>query len=235
MHPTREAGTGTAAELAGRALRPLGPLLARHGLWLGLAVVGDPVAVAAGPGELRLAQGMSVTRRRDFLAGRCAARRALAAAGLPGGEILRHGRRPLLPPGSTGSISHSGGLAVALVADRARYRALGCDLELRGLPLDAAHLVLGADERLWTAGAPDRAACEQRLLAAFSAKEAALKAFTALLPNADAPTTLLAVTTRPAPWGFRARPVHPRAAAAEAAVRVRRAGPGVFSWTAVVA
>jgi enterobactin synthetase component D len=211
----------------------LRPTLARQGLWLGTARVDDASTRPPEAGERLLADRMPPTRRRDFLAGRRAAHRALDAGGLPSGEILAVGRRPVLPDGSAGSISHSGRLAVALVADSRRFRALGCDLELRGLPLDAAHLVLTRDEQAWLQGDLDPERAERRLLAVFSAKEAAFKAFASLLPPAEAPATLLGIVTRPLPGGFRARsantPGHPLA------VRVRSAGPGVFSWTAAAA
>ncbi|GAA0449100.1 hypothetical protein GCM10009544_09910 [Streptomyces stramineus] len=170
-------------------------------------------------------------RRRDFLAGRGAARRALAAAGLPAGEILREGRRPVLPAGSVGSISHSAGLAVALAAPAHRFRALGCDLELRGLPTAAAHVVLTPDEQTWAIGAPTPAEAEHRLLAAFSAKEAAFKAFGTLLPGSV--TNLLGIAAHPVPGGFRARPRALPDRVLE--VRVHPVGPGVFSWTAAPA
>ncbi|MFI1499923.1 4'-phosphopantetheinyl transferase superfamily protein [Streptomyces platensis] len=218
---------------AGRQLLALGPLLAASGLALGTALAKESAARPAGPGEARLAAAMPPVRRRDFLAGRCAARRALGAAGLPVGEIPRDGRRPVLPDGHPGSISHSGGLAVAVVAARQRCRALGCDLELRGLPPEAARLVLRADERrrvMDGAASPEGAA--YRVLAAFSAKEAAFKACAALLPASDAPACLLDLTVRRVPGGFLARPAGvPGCPPLE--VRVHPVGPGVFSWAAV--
>ncbi|GGP45087.1 4'-phosphopantetheinyl transferase family protein [Streptomyces melanogenes] len=224
-HALPEAAPGRAAAEA--ALLLLRPALRADGLSLGLAYADDPSARPGGPGERASAAAMPPPRRRDFLAGRCAARRALAEAGHPAAEILRSGRRPLFPGGFAGSISHSGGLAVALAA---RVPALGCDLELRGLPLESAHIVLGPDERGPVDDAPDRAAAEHRLLCAFSAKEAAYKAFGALLGE-RAPATLLALATRPVPGGFRA---WPRSLPGQVIdVRVRPAGPGVFSWAVV--
>nr|BBD17765.1 4'-phosphopantetheinyl transferase [Streptomyces orinoci] len=207
------------------ALDALRPLLAEQGIALAHATTGEP----AGPGERRLAQAMLPFRRREFLAGRRALRQALAAAGCPAGEILyATGRRPRLPAGAAGSLTHSGGLAVALAAGTRRFRALGCDLELRGLPLAAAHLVLGEDERAWAEGSASV------LHAAFSAKEAAFKAFGALLPAGRAPTTLLGLAARPVQHGFL---VWPRGLPGSAVpVRVHRAGDhGVFSWVAVAA
>ncbi|WP_329396105.1 enterobactin synthetase [Streptomyces melanogenes] len=215
---------------AEHAVLLLRPALRALGLSLGLARADDPRARAVGPGESAAAAAMPPPRRRDFLAGRCAARRALAGAGGPAGEIPRAGRRPLFPSGFAGSISHSGGLGVALAAPAERFPALGCDLELRGLPLESAHIVLGPDERGPVDDAPDRAVAAYRLLCAFSAKEAAFKAFGALLGE-EAPATLLAIATRPVPGGFRARPRSLPGHVID--VRVRPAGPGVFSWAVV--
>ncbi|MFD9792780.1 4'-phosphopantetheinyl transferase superfamily protein [Streptomyces sp. NPDC059070] len=223
--PRPEAAEGrTAAE---EALRLLAAALRAQGLALGTARADEPGAPAPGPVERALTGAMTPRRSREFLAGRHAARRALAAAGGPVEEIARAGRRPLFPAGFTGSISHSGGLAVALAAPAGRFAALGCDLELRGLPLASAHIVLGPDERGCLEG--DAATAEHRLLCAFSAKEAAYKAFGALLGE-GAPATLLALVARPVPGGFRARPR--TAPGPEVEVRVRPAGPGVFSWAA---
>ena len=219
-------------------LTTLSPRLAALGAALGLARVDEPgTPRPAAPGEEALAAAMQPTRRRDFLAGRRALRRAMATAGLPPAEVLRDGRRPRLPDGCAASISHSGGLAVALAGPRTRLRALGCDLELHALPLAAAHLVLDPGERARLGAAADPAAtAERRLLAMFSAKEAALKAFSALLPADRAPTLLLDLTTAPAPGGFRVWPrQHPRAALhvhVQVLVRVHPTGPGVFTWTA---
>ncbi|WHM40350.1 4'-phosphopantetheinyl transferase superfamily protein [Streptomyces sp. BPTC-684] len=209
---------------AEHAVLLLRPALRAQGLSLGLVRVDDPEARPAGPGEWASAAAMPPPRRRDFLAGRCAARRALAEAGHSAGEIPRSGRRPLFPAGFEGSISHSGGLAVALAA---RVPALGCDLELRGLPPESAHIVLGPDERGPVDDAPDRAVAARLLLRAFSAKEAAFKAFGALL-DSEAPATLLGIGTRPVPGGFRAWPRGLPGHVID--VRVRPAGPGVFSW-----
>ncbi|MFF9767574.1 4'-phosphopantetheinyl transferase superfamily protein [Streptomyces sp. NPDC053086] len=215
---------------AGQLLLGLRPVVEEHGLALGVAVAGDPDAVPAGPGEERLLRDMFPVRRREFTAGRCAARRALARAGLPAGEILSEGRRPRMPAGSVGSITHCAGTAVAIVTSRQRYRALGIDLELRPLPGEAARLVLSADERAWlNDSGGDGSEAEWRLLAAFSAKEAAFKAFSSLLAPVEAPTMLRGVALRPVPDGFRARPR--RLPGPVLHVAVRPVGPGVLTWT----
>ncbi|MGA5130237.1 enterobactin synthetase [Streptomyces olivoreticuli] len=198
-----------------RALLSLRPVLAASGIALGLA---DGPGPPLGPGERELVSAMPAPRRRDFLAGRLAARRALRAAGLPAGEILADGRRPVFPEGSVGSISHSGGLAVALAAPAARFRALGCDLELRGLPVEAARLVLSEDERVWMAGSV------RRLLFAFSAKETAFKAL-----GDDAPSLLPGIGLRPRRGGFCAWPRDVPGRVLD--VRAHDAAGSAFTWT----
>ncbi|WP_052069152.1 4'-phosphopantetheinyl transferase family protein [Streptacidiphilus albus] len=212
-------------------LTALAPRLAALGAALGLARVDEPAAPRPAPGEAALAAPMHPTRRREFLAGRRALHRAMATAGLPPAEVLRDGRRPLLPEGCAASISHSGGLAVALAGPGPRLRALGCDLELHALPLAAAHLVLGPGERARLRTVADPATAERDLLATFSAKEAAFKAFSALLPGDRAPSLLLDLTAAPVPGGLRVRSRrHPSAAVH---VHVHPTALGVFTWTAV--
>ncbi|MGF1426649.1 4'-phosphopantetheinyl transferase family protein [Kitasatospora sp. LaBMicrA B282] len=191
----------------------------------------------AGPGEARAAAGMSPTRRQEFLAGRQAARHALRAAGGPDGDIGRAGRRPLAPPGWTLSITHSAGLAVALAAPLDRHPAVGCDLELRPLPVAAGRLVLTDPERAWVADAAP-AGAERRLLALFSAKEAAFKLLCTLHPETFGPLTLSRITaTRLPPTATTAHPLtlhlRPRLPGADTPtvrVHVWATGGGVFSW-----
>lgn len=90
-------------------------------------------------------------RVAEFARGRVAARRALAALGIPGAEriaILRHGlRAPLWPEGIVGTISHSGEWAAAACARRADYRGVGVDLErVRPLRNGLARRVARPDE-----------------------------------------------------------------------------------------
>lgn len=69
-------------------------------------------------------------RRAEFLAGRvCAQQALLRLAGKP--HMPRQGadRMPIWPRGCVGSISHSNGLAAAVVARQTDYRSLGMDLE----------------------------------------------------------------------------------------------------------
>ncbi|MFE4974524.1 4'-phosphopantetheinyl transferase superfamily protein [Kitasatospora sp. NPDC056651] len=203
-------------------------LTAAAGPRLAVAPVGGRAAHHAA--DLRHAAAMPERRRADFLAGRAALRRALAAAGLAAdGPLLPGGRGPGLPPGASASLSHSRGLAVALAAPAAGHPLLGVDLELNGPPAAAAHLVLGPDER---AGLdPDAPGAAQYLLECFSAKEAAFKALSprlgAALPGLRALRLAPAVPLADG-WHAVARA---RAGGPPVRVTVRRLAPGaVLSW-----
>jgi hypothetical protein len=158
------------------ALTRLRPRLAAAGLGLGLAHVGEPGLGPAGPAEASAAATMTPGRRREFLAGREAARRALRAMGVDCGEIPREGRLPVFAPGRSASISHSAGIAVAVARAPGEHAPLGCDLELRPLPCDAARLVLDPDEEPLLGAAAESGGGPSSLTGLFSAKEAAWKA-----------------------------------------------------------
>jgi 4'-phosphopantetheinyl transferase EntD len=195
------------------------PVLAAAGLGLGVAVVGERLA-PAGPAEAAAAGAMPPRRRREFLAGRHAARRALGAVGLDCGEIPRSGRLPVFPPGRAASISHSAGIAVAVARAPGRGDGpLGCDLELRPLPPHAARLVLRADEE-----GPLRAG-GWSMTALFSAKEAAWKAL--YVPGREHPGTLRDL--RASPSGDVLRIAARTDPARTVRVRVVPVGAGVFS------
>jgi len=69
-------------------------------------------------------------RQREFHAGRHAARVALDAIGYGGATIpAGSSREPLWPHGTTGSIAHSGDMAVAVVARTTENFLLGVDIE----------------------------------------------------------------------------------------------------------
>jgi hypothetical protein len=129
--------------------------------------------------------------------------------------------------GALGSISHSGHLAVALVAPAGPYLTVGIDLELSELPLEGAHLVLSAKELSWlnAVGPAGRGA---RLQAAFSAKETAFKALHPLLSRGLA--GIRQITLVPDGEGFLcwARN-HPSPLLR---VVVTRIGCAVLTWTA---
>jgi 4'-phosphopantetheinyl transferase EntD len=69
-------------------------------------------------------------RIAEFAAGRLCARTALAQLGCGGIAVpMRADRAPQWPPGSTGSITHTDGFCAAVVAQVAKIRALGLDVE----------------------------------------------------------------------------------------------------------
>jgi 4'-phosphopantetheinyl transferase EntD len=80
-------------------------------------------------GITSLPQRCAPARAREFLAGRVAAHRALAALNAPNCSVARQARAPVWPTGFVGSISHSAGLAVALCASSQHYLALGIDIQ----------------------------------------------------------------------------------------------------------
>ncbi|MCS0602717.1 enterobactin synthetase [Streptomyces sp. LP11] len=186
------------------------------GLGAGIALGTEPHLAPAGPGEAAAIASMPERRRSEFLAGRLAARRALRSVGLDCGDVPRAGRRPLFPPGRAASISHSGGVAVAVARAPGHDTPLGCDLELRPLPPGAARLLLCEDEEHLLHTWP--------VTALFSAKEAAWKA----LAGGGSVGTLRDL--RAAPGDASCLRVEVRDETRRAVrVRVLAAGPGVFS------
>jgi 4'-phosphopantetheinyl transferase EntD len=143
------------------ALPHLVSALNRSGLHWGFAEIGETAELF--PDEAASMARASAARLAEFTAGRLAARRALQAAGVPVAAIPRGtDRAPVWPRGLRGSISHAGGLAVAVVATDGQ--SPGLDLE----PLCDLDPALGAEIRR-----PDE---DGDLLRLFSAKEAVFKA-----------------------------------------------------------
>ena len=134
--------------------------------------VRDPRAPAAGlfPGED--SSRMTDKRRREFAAGRGAARAAMQALNLPPAAIAQgQDRAPVWPAGTTGSISHCASACLAAVAPSRALRAIGVDLEeTDGLPAELWPDILTPLER------SDPAMTPQRAKIIFSAKECAYKA-----------------------------------------------------------
>jgi len=90
------------------------------------------------PAEQALMNAMVPARKREFAAGRNAARRALARLGFQNATLPR---RPsshdvLWPEGTAGSISHTRGLRVAACVRTTDLRSVGIDVEEAG-PLGA--------------------------------------------------------------------------------------------------
>lgn len=116
-------------------------------------------------------------RRREFAAGRQAARLAMTGLGLQEQAVpSRLDRAPHWPKGLTGSISHDASSCVAVVGELAHFRAVGVDVE-PDAPLhdDLTAEICLPQERAWLAEVPAtrRALMARRL---FCAKEAVYKA-----------------------------------------------------------
>lgn len=125
--------------------------------------------------ERAFAASLTAMRRRTWVGGRVAMRRALSRASLDAPPLLRDARgAPMLPPGIAGSISHKDSLAVALVA-RGEAR-LGVDVERDAARArNIASKVLTDDEVAELAGLEGQTHGREVLLR-FSAKEAIYKA-----------------------------------------------------------
>jgi 4'-phosphopantetheinyl transferase EntD len=96
------------------------------------AVIGVGATAPLTEEEITLTASWAPPRRHEFAAGRRCARQALAALGAVAGDdaLLPDGEGiPAWPRGFLGSISHSRGVAMALVAPIAAYSLLGLDLE----------------------------------------------------------------------------------------------------------
>jgi len=116
-------------------------------------------------------------RRREFIAGRTCARRAMAALGARPAPILRgKDRAPMWPLGLVGCITHTDtrcAVAVARAADG--FRSLGLDIEpATGIKPELLRIVCLPEERAYLDAQP---AGERGLLSKmiFSAKECAYK------------------------------------------------------------
>lgn len=128
------------------------------------------------PEEAAAATGFAPTRLAEFQLGRACARRALARLGmLPQAIAVGARREPCWPAGIVGSISHAGGMAVAAVAHRRSFAALGLDIEAAAaLEPGLIDTVCRPEEaRRLRSGSADAAA---GALLVFSAKEAVYKA-----------------------------------------------------------
>lgn len=149
-----------------RALLPEGLALAAS----------DPRAEATGlwPDEATAMARALPNRRREFAAGRRAAREALATLGYaPAAIPMAPDRAPLWPEGVTGTISHGAGICLALLGRTKDWAGLGLDLEpALPLPKDTVATICTPAERETVA--QDPSGLLSRHL--FCAKEATYKA-----------------------------------------------------------
>ena len=128
------------------------------------------------PADVAVVSGAVEKRQREFAAGRAAARAALDKLGVPASFIgVGPDRNPLWPAGLVGSITHTNGLALAVVARREQIVALGIDLEVSGaVKADLWRGILTATEVDWVRGwPPDRQGDGATLI--FCAKECFFK------------------------------------------------------------
>jgi 4'-phosphopantetheinyl transferase EntD len=181
---------------------------------VGLRHANDGRIAALLPEEESLVSPQAVaSRREDVARGRSAARDALAMLGYRPTAIGRGpSREPLWPTGVVGAITHSGGIAMAVVAPADRYRGLGIDLEMRGARLSpgATRIIGSTTERAWIDAAPDPQAAATRRILVFSSKEAIFKA---LFPIEEVWLDFsdVELVARDTPLGFDARLLKPAA------------------------
>ncbi len=119
------------------------------------------------PAETAAIGRASAVRRREFAAGRTAARHAMAQLGFAPVPLRRHPNGPVQwPEGLTGSISHGGDHVLAVVGRTGpRLGAVGVDLE--------SHVPLAPDLTIEICRTDEDPSHAIRI---FSAKEAAYKA-----------------------------------------------------------
>ena len=117
-------------------------------------------------------------RRREFQAGRAAARAALRWLGIDQFDLLPGVyREPLWPAGIVGSITHTRDHCAVTVARQSEITSLGIDLEpADGLAAHMVRTVCSEDERRALRGMPGRAP-DVWPKVIFSAKEAFFKAY----------------------------------------------------------
>lgn len=147
-----------------------------HGRVVAIAVddPDDATLAELHPDERARAETLSPLRRREWVAGRRALRRALP---LPAETALLADDRgaPVMPPGAVGSVSHKRELAVALAAADDGWTR-GVDLEQPGpRRIDLSPRVLTAAERAAIAGVTGLAR-DRAVILAFALKEAIYKA-----------------------------------------------------------
>lgn len=148
LFPGREAGFGAAEAAEGGQLYP--------------------TEIAGTPGRV------VPQREAEFRAGRMAARAAMADLGISPAAVPRGAdRAPLWPEGLYGSLTHTEGLALAVVM-RQGGESPGIDLEpAADLPAELIPAILTPRERAWAAAEP-QPGLAARLI--FVAKEAGYKA-----------------------------------------------------------
>lgn len=110
-------------------LKAAGAALAPSGAAFEVALVDDYLPELSEP-ERRLVESWAPHRQHEFATGRLCALRARSDLGVEAGNLLPDADGvPLWPEAVVGSISHSRGVAMAVVARSAESSLLGLDLE----------------------------------------------------------------------------------------------------------
>jgi len=130
--------------------------------------------------------GLSKKRNQEYLLGRLAIKDALGSLGNVPAWIERDPltKAPVWPKGIAGSLSHSSGLALAVVGDSPPILGLGVDLEKANRTID-----LGIERHICTQDESDGLRSLHlenhaiRLLLTFSAKESLYKCFFGRIPR----------------------------------------------------
>ena len=130
--------------------------------------------------------GLSKKRNQEYLLGRLAIKDALGSLGNVPAWIERDPltKAPVWPKGIAGSLSHSSGLAFAVVGDSPPILGLGVDLEKANRTID-----LGIERHICTQDESDDLRSLHlenhaiRLLLTFSAKESLYKCFFGRVPR----------------------------------------------------
>jgi 4'-phosphopantetheinyl transferase EntD len=144
-----------------------------------VVALGGPVAGAEifQEEERALPATAVAVRVAEFRLGRLAAHRALRKVGIEPRPILRGERgEPLWPRGVVGSITHSGGHAIAMVARSETAGRIGIDLEKRDRYFDDLEAQIARPEELAALARLPGPARELAALEIFSAKETIYKA-----------------------------------------------------------
>lgn len=179
-----------AAAMGEAALTALLRRLLPEGVAVAVARPGAP-GLAALDDEIAALGRAVPRRRRDFIAGRAAAQRAMAALGAPALPVPPGpDRAPCWPAGLVGSLSHSGRFCLAAVARREVLAGIGLDA-VEDLPLaeDAGCVGCTPAERAWLDAQPRAVSGRMRRLI-LSAKESLCKA---LYPLSGRPLDFAAV------------------------------------------
>jgi 4'-phosphopantetheinyl transferase EntD len=115
-------------------------------------------------------------RVHEFAGGRACARAALAQLGFNGVALpVGAARAPVWPPGTTGSITHTGGFCAAVVATTTQMRALGLDVEVADSVKPHLWRRICSPEELATLQSADPEGAIAAATLLFSAKEAFYK------------------------------------------------------------